>query len=135
MIITTSIFSYFGIPYSHDMCPCKTCFPNNEPCIRGCNKDYVSCPLIQVDINDNNITSMSHNDTNVDIHALENLDSKKFVHILQQPTNLPMLTDLYNKKAIEFMQTNAHLNKPFFLYMAYHQTHHPQFAGFDFSIT
>ena len=117
------------------MCPCKTCFPNNERCIRGCNNNYVSCPLIEVDNTDNNVPSMNNNEINIDTDAPDNLDSKKFVHILQQPTNLPRLTDLYTKKAVEFMKTNERLNKPFFLYMAYHQTHHPQFAGFDFLIT
>ena len=109
---------YVGIPYSHDMCPCDFCFPdegdanNNGHCYSNCKHQFVSCPLIE--------TSMP---TKVDG---ENVDSFK---ILQQPADLPNLTKLYTEKSIEFMENSIVADKPFFLYMAYQQTHHPIFAG------
>ena len=110
------------------MCPCKTCFPNNESCIRTCNEDYVSCPLIEDKIISSEIRNYnSSNDAK--LNTRKNDGSKDSFHILQQPTNLPTLTELYTEKAIEFMKTSSNTDKPFFLYIAYHQTHHPQFAG------
>ena len=53
-------------------------------------------------------------------------------NIVQQPADLPNLTNLYTQKAIEYMENSVSMNKPFFLYMAYHQTHHPQFVGINF---
>ena len=46
-----SIFSYLGVPYSHDMCPCLYCFPGHEHCLpdpvtgNNCHPDNVACPL------------------------------------------------------------------------------------------
>ncbi|PIK45183.1 putative arylsulfatase A [Apostichopus japonicus] len=36
---------YYGIPYSHDMCPCEICFLPNETCLSDCKDDYTSCPV------------------------------------------------------------------------------------------
>ena len=94
------------------MCPCEICFPDNGHCNTGCRNELVSCPLIE--------TKMSNSTT-------ENKDGT--FHIMQQPADLPSLTNLYTEKAIEYMQSSVSENKPFFLYMAYHQTHHPQFSG------
>ena len=58
-----------------------------------------------------------------------NFNKEALLKIVQQPTDLPNLTKLYTQKAIDFMNTSTIAAKPFFLYMAYHQTHHPQFAG------
>ena len=38
---------YLGIPYSHDMCPCETCFPDNGKCKISCWDFDVSCPLFR----------------------------------------------------------------------------------------
>ena len=125
------VFRYFGIPYSHDMCPCKTCFPDNEPCIRACHNHYVSCPLIENEITKREIVY-------TEVSNLGSFDFRKYYgvkdsfRIVEQPSNLPKLTDLYTEKAIEFMKNSSMIDKPFFLYMAYHQTHHPQFAGMKF---
>ena len=49
--------------------------------------------------------------------------------IIEQPTDFTLLTEKYNKAAIKFIEDSVHEHKkPFFLYMGYHQTHHPQFA-------
>ena len=56
-------------------------------------------------------------------------NKEALLKIVQQPTDLPNLTKLYTQKAIDFMNTSISTAKQFFLYMAYHQTHHPQFAG------
>lgn len=91
---------YLGIPYSHDMCPCMTCFPGtNGSCFDTCRLDQVGCPLF------------------------------KNEKIIEQPTNLLTLTEKYTQKARKFIQESNHDQQPFFLYMAYHQTHHPQFSS------
>ena len=45
----SSQFSYLGVPYSHDMCPCVYCFPGHEHClpehVAPCHPDNVACPL------------------------------------------------------------------------------------------
>ena len=110
------------------MCPCKVCFPNDEPCVIKCSEKHVSCPLIEAKLSNNHVPDISNSFTNVN-STLERKNQNKDVNILQQPTYLPNLTDIYTKKAIEIMATNIALDKPFFLYLAYHQTHHPQFAG------
>ena len=109
---------YCGIPYSHDMCPCYICFPNNGHCNTGCRNELVSCPVIE--------TEMSSNATG---------STEGTFNILQQPADLPTLTNLYTEKAIEYMENSVSDNKPFFLYMAYHQTHHPQFSGNKFYLS
>ncbi|KAG0719532.1 Arylsulfatase A [Chionoecetes opilio] len=35
---------YLGLPYSHNMCSCPTCFPG-RPCHENCTSTSVSCPL------------------------------------------------------------------------------------------
>ena len=57
------------------------------------------------------------------------IEQNDLFKIVQQPADLPNLTNVYTEKAIEYMEQSVNQNKPFFLYMAYHQTHHPQFAG------
>ena len=96
---------YLGIPYSHDMCPCLKCFGANvsnksESCFDSCRPDSVGCPLF---LNE---------------------------EIIEQPTDLPHLTEKYTQAALKFVTSSVEKHKkPFFLYMAYHQTHHPQFAS------
>ena len=111
------------------MCECKTCFPNNEPCIRQCHNNYVSCPLvadyIKIDGNTNSTATKKEEQATSSAH----FNKETLLEIVQQPTDLPNLTKLYTEKAIDFMNTSIITAKPFFLYMAYHQTHHPQFAG------
>ena len=108
------------MPYSHDMCPCDFCFPDkgdanhNGACYSNCKHQFVSCPIIE--------TSMP---TDVD----EGKDDS--FKILQQPADLLTVTKFYTEKSIEFMQNSIAADKPFFLYMAYHQTHHPIFAGMN----
>ena len=47
--------------------------------------------------------------------------------IIEQPTDLVNLTSKYNRAALKFIEENK--NDAFFLYYAFHQTHHPQFAS------
>ena len=112
--------TYCGIPYSHDMCPCEICFPDGRQCNNECPPpdaltQLVSCPLIE-----SNFV----------------MDQSKTHHsnfmILEQPANLPNLTNVYTEKAIDFIENSISADKPFFLYMAYHQTHNPQFSGPSF---
>ena len=108
------------------MCPCDICFPHNEPCI-GCQdrSQYVSCPLID----DRLATKSNAKIISEKVKTGKVGSSTKYLGILQQPTNLTTLTDLYTEDALSFISSSLEEEKPFFLYMAYHQTHHPQFAG------
>ena len=72
--------SYLGIPYSHDMCPCKTCFYPHAPCDISCLSGIVSCPLY------------------------ENTD------IIQQPVDLTTLAEKYSQAATGFIKDNAGKN-------------------------
>ena len=50
--------------------------------------------------------------------------------IVEQPTPLTNLTYKYTQAGKQFMEKSVLEDKaPFFLYLAYHQTHHPQFAN------
>ncbi|XP_022099421.1 arylsulfatase A-like [Acanthaster planci] len=90
---------YYGIPYSHDMCPCPVCFYPHDHCFNDCDPEYASCPLF-------------HNGT-----------------IVEQPTDLLTLEQRYTNHARNYIATNAKSRRPFFLYYAYQHTHHPQFAS------
>ena len=96
---------YYGIPYSHGMCPCVKCFTSDtingtSTCWNKCRKNNVGCPLFH--------------------------DEK----IVEQPTDFTLLSEKYTNKALEFMKSSVEEHKkPFFLYFGYHQTHHPQFAS------
>eukprot|EP00118_Oscarella_pearsei_P022434 m.259563 g.259563 ORF g.259563 m.259563 type:complete len:513 (+) comp40423_c1_seq7:3494-5032(+) len=93
---------YMGIPYSHDMCPCLICFYPDQPCFDKCRTQDTPCPLFE--------------------------NSK----IMVQPADFTTLTATYTNAATGFISKNAEAKKPFFLYMPYQHTHHPQFAGKDF---
>ena len=66
--------SYLGIPYSHDMCPCRVCFPDQGPCEEQCRPQDISCPLFK--------------------------DEK----VIEQPADLTRITDKYTEWAIDFIQ-------------------------------
>ncbi|XP_077990529.1 arylsulfatase A-like [Glandiceps talaboti] len=97
--------SYYGIPYSHDMCPCLKCFYPGDACWDKCAPGYTSCPLY-------------HNTT-----------------IFEQPVDLTTLTERYSNEARDFISKNAQAGKPFFLYYPLQHTHHPQFASKAFRNT
>ncbi|KAL7644496.1 UNVERIFIED_CONTAM: hypothetical protein RMT77_005328 [Armadillidium vulgare] len=93
---------YFGVPYSHDMCPCITCFPNNGSCFDNCwGEGYVSCPLFSNS------------------------------EIVEQPVSLPSLSRRLLGKAAKFVIESGK-SEPFFLYYAFHHIHHPQFSSSKF---
>ncbi|XP_028307504.1 arylsulfatase A [Gouania willdenowi] len=94
---------YLGIPYSHDMGPCKnlTCFPPDVKCYGWCDVGTVFVPLM-------------HDD------AIE-----------QQPVDFLNLERSYSDFAVNFITTSANKKQPFFLYYPAHHTHYPQFAGPD----
>ena len=43
--------------------------------------------------------------------------------------DLSTLSEKINARAEEFVAESAAAARPFFLYLPFHQTHHPQFAG------
>ena len=49
--------------------------------------------------------------------------------IIQQPVNITMIPSWYTESALSFINQSVSNNQSFFLYMAFHQTHHPQFAS------
>ena len=55
--------------------------------------------------------------------------------IIEQPTDLTQLTTKYTENAKKFILKNTKRQKPFFLYLAYHQTHHPQFSSHEYDAT
>ena len=72
--------TYFGIPYSHDMCPCKICFYPNASCASSCVDQFTSCPL--------------YKDTD----------------IIEQPVDLTTLAEKYSEAATDFIKENAGKN-------------------------
>ena len=111
------------------MCPCKICFPKDEQCAIKCNEKHVSCPLIEANMLDQHVAVQVDYSTNSTLTNKNENPNKDEYNIIQQPAYLPNLTDIYTIRAIDIMKTNTALQTPFFLYFAYHQTHHPQFAG------
>ena len=111
------------------MCPCKICFPNDEECVIKCNEKYVSCPLIEAEIVDQDSPRQTNSSIKSTLGIINRASDMNEYNIIQQPAYLPNLTEIYTQRAIEIMKTNTELKKPFFMYFAYHQTHHPQFAG------
>ncbi|XP_070577437.1 arylsulfatase A-like isoform X1 [Ptychodera flava] len=97
--------SYYGIPYSHDMCPCLKCFYPGDACWDKCNTRSTSCPLYR-------------NET-----------------IFEQPVDLTTLSKRYSIEARNFIARNAKSGTPFFVYYSTQHTHHPQFASKDFRNT
>ncbi|XP_065912186.1 arylsulfatase A-like [Dysidea avara] len=93
-------FDYFlGLPYSHDMCPCYVCFYPQEACYDDCRPESTPCPLYEND------------------------------KIIQQPADFLKLSETYSSAATGFIHQMAAKKKPFFLYMAFQHTHHPQFSS------
>uniref|UniRef100_A0A8C6UQB9 Arylsulfatase A n=1 Tax=Neogobius melanostomus TaxID=47308 RepID=A0A8C6UQB9_9GOBI len=93
---------YLGIPYSHDMGPCKnlTCFPPDVKCFGLCDVGTVTVPLMRNE------------------------------KIVQQPVNFLELEKAYSDFATNFIVTAAQKQQPFFLYYPAHVTHTlPQYAG------
>ena len=70
---------YLGVPYSHDMCPCSSCFPGQAPCHDTCRPDTVSCPLY------------------------------RDLAIIQQPTQLTSLSLTYTNEAVKFIKVELEL--------------------------
>ncbi|XP_065912196.1 arylsulfatase A-like [Dysidea avara] len=90
---------YTGIPYSHDMCPYYVCFYPNQSCFDHGRQGDTPCPVFQ--------------------------DEK----IMQQPADFLTLSETYSTAATSFIHQMADKKQPFFLYMAFQHTHHPQFAS------
>lgn len=96
---------YLGIPYSHDMCPCNFCFYPNISCLNKCDDQYTACPLFDGG------------------------------SIIEQPADLTTLHDKYLNRSLHVISDNAAKGTPFFLYYAFHHTHHPKYAGKQFRNT
>ena len=54
------------------------------------------------------------------------------LEVFEQPAVLETLTQRYAKSAIKFMEIASSQNKPFFQYLAFQHSHHPQFASAEF---
>ena len=115
--------SYLGVPYSHDMCPCVYCFPGHERCLRECHPDNVACPLYV----DEKVAEQVRRESSVCLTS--DIRLKEVSRRLPQPVDLATLTEKVNAKAERFIAGSVSSGKPFFMYLPFHQTHHPQFAG------
>eukprot|EP00943_MAST-04B_sp_MAST-4B-sp1_P004964 g4964.t1 len=51
------------------------------------------------------------------------------INILEQPTDLNLLTSRYVKESVDFINKTTAKNVPFFLYMAFNHVHVPDFAN------
>jgi len=65
---------------------------------------------------------------------LVHMTSENFekINILEQPTDLNLLTSRYIKESIDFINKTTKENIPFFLYMAFNHVHVPDFANPDY---
>mmetsp|Transcript_50083 Transcript_50083/g.44892 ORF Transcript_50083/g.44892 Transcript_50083/m.44892 type:complete len:618 (-) Transcript_50083:78-1931(-) len=50
-------------------------------------------------------------------------------HIVQQPVNITNVPSWYTNNVLSFINASVSAKEKFFVYMAFHQTHHPQFAS------
>ena len=94
---------YYGIPYTHDDCPCLKCFYPDRPCTYTCNTRTVACPLF------------------------------KDLDIIEQPTDFTTLSAKYSKEARQWIKEQSEANQSFFLYYTFHQPHNPMFSGEQFT--
>lgn len=81
--------SYFGVPYSHDMCPCVTCYYPNDTCYNNCDPQYTNCPVFK-------------NST-----------------LMEQPVDLLTLDERYANHAKTWIADKALEKSPFFLYFSF----------------
>jgi arylsulfatase A len=101
--------SYYGIPYSNDMCPCKNipCFYPNITCDPvapyTCEEGMTACPVFS------NTT------------------------IIEQPADFLTLHERYTNAAVSFIKQQSAADNPFFLYFAFNHLHKPQYAGKQFT--
>ena len=49
--------------------------------------------------------------------------------MVQHPVNVTMTPACYTDACLNHISTAINNSQPFFLYMAFHQNHHPQFAS------
>ncbi|XP_072031079.1 arylsulfatase A-like [Amphiura filiformis] len=93
---------YFGIPYSHDMCPCTKCFYPADDCLYNCNTKLGQCALMEG------------------------------TTIREQPTDLRTLSDKMSAHTRNWIANTAIQRKPFFLIYSFYQPHNPLYAGHRF---
>jgi len=93
--------SYYGIPWSHDYCPCPCNLTNTEDC--SCRDSLPGCPVYSN------------------------------YEVVEQPADLPTLTAQYTDKAVDYITKQYTEDKPFFYYLAYQHSHHPQFHSSSFN--
>ena len=62
---------------------------------------------------------------------MSSADAEK-VNIIEQPTDLNLLTGRYVQESIDFIKKTTSENVPFFLYMAFNHVHVPDFANQQF---
>ena len=95
--------SYYGLPYSHDMCPfVSDCYPDG-PCDAQSPHPFTSpCPLYQDDV------------------------------IIEQPVKMTTLTERMTDRAVAFIEDSVSEQQPFFLYFSFNHVHFPQFSSVNF---
>ena len=98
---------YFGLPYSHDMCPFgpSYCYPGRD-CDSISPHPFTSpCPLYSGE------------------------------QIVEQPVNLSNLHTRMTERATTFITDSLQSHLPFYLYFSFNHVHFPQFAGPEFHNT
>ncbi|XP_033110796.1 arylsulfatase A-like isoform X2 [Anneissia japonica] len=91
---------FLGFPYSHQNCPCETCFyPDGDCDSEYCKTDNAPCPLV-----------------------LNNT-------IIEQPADMITLADRQAKAARSWIIDYSLSDTPFFLLYSFMHPHYPQFAG------
>ena len=94
---------YYGIPYSHDLCPfLSPCYPDS-PCDAASPHPLTSgCPLYEDEV------------------------------IVEQPVRLTSLSQRMGQRAQTFIKDSVRDGAPFFLYYSFNHVHFPQFSGPEF---
>ena len=94
---------YYGMPYSHDMCPfVSPCYPDRD-CDSFSPHPFTSpCPLYSGE------------------------------QIVEQPVQLTSLTSRMAERANTFITETVESQQPFFLYFSFNHVHFPQFASAQF---
>eukprot|EP01084_Bolivina_argentea_P289015 496189_1 len=153
---------YTGIPYSHDMPNPPYCFPEQRGCWPNTAIDpwNDTCPdsFDQITIESLNykqkwkefkelekisgkklkipvelrISENEYYEDNIAAQTSPPLPLYLNTDIIQQPVNITMIPSWYTNHMISFINTSIINNKNFFVYYAFHQTHHPQFASSKF---
>ena len=94
---------YYGVPYSHDLCPFLTpCYPDQDCDAASPHPLTSGCPLYEDEA------------------------------IVEQPVRLTSLSRRMGARAQAFIRESVRDSEPFFLYYSFNHVHFPQFSGPEF---